>query len=73
MEVLGVDYLTVVGHKFYGPRVGALYRRVGAPLVPMFCGGGQESGLRPGTENTPMIAGIPRGLVTPVIGRFYSC
>lgn len=58
VEVLGVDYLTLVGHKFYGPRVGALYHRAGTPLVPMLFGGGQESGLRPGTENTPMIAGL---------------
>lgn len=60
VEVLGVDYLTLVGHKFYGPRVGALYHRAGTPLVPMLFGGGQESGLRPGTENTPMIAGVCR-------------
>ena len=61
VEELGVDYLTVVGHKFYGPRVGALYRRRTAPLVPMLYGGGQEGNLRPGTENTPMIAG--RGVI----------
>ena len=56
---LGVDYLTIVGHKFYGPRVGALYSRglekflkgeggEGAPLYPIFSGGGQERGLRSG-------------------------
>uniref|UniRef100_A0A8D0HHW3 Selenocysteine lyase n=1 Tax=Sphenodon punctatus TaxID=8508 RepID=A0A8D0HHW3_SPHPU len=42
---LGVDYLTIVGHKFYGPRIGALYVRgpgVTAPLHPMLFGGGQE-------------------------------
>lgn len=66
---LDVDYLTIVGHKFYGPRIGALYVRKclsknpmdnysKAPLVPFFYGGGQENGLRPGTENTPMIAGL---------------
>ena len=54
---LGVDYLTIVGHKFYGPRVGALYHKRTAPLVPLFYGGGQEKGLRPGTQNTPMIVG----------------
>jgi len=32
--------------------------RQGTPIVPMFQGGGQEQGLRPGTENTPMIAGL---------------
>jgi len=55
---LGVDYLTVAGHKFYGPRIGALYRRTNCPLSPVFVGGGQESGFRAGTENVPMIAGL---------------
>ncbi|KAM9128043.1 selenocysteine lyase isoform 2-T3 [Pangshura tecta] len=58
---LGVDYLTIVGHKFYAPRIGALYVRgpgVTSPLHPMLFGGGQERNFRPGTENTPMIAGL---------------
>ena len=55
---LNADLVTVVGHKFYGPRVGALYTRTGVTLVPMLYGGGQEGGLRPGTENTPMISGL---------------
>ncbi|KAL5014410.1 hypothetical protein ScPMuIL_008680 [Solemya velum] len=59
---LDVDYLTIVGHKFYGPRIGAIYARnleEGAtPLYPMFYGGGQERNFRPGTENTGMIAGL---------------
>ncbi|KAM6178456.1 selenocysteine lyase [Rhynchocyon petersi] len=61
VEDLGVDFLTIVGHKFYGPRIGALYiRGLGelTPLYPMLFGGGQERNLRPGTENTPMIAGL---------------
>lgn len=62
VEELGVDYLTIVGHKFYGPRIGALFVKEMAedstPLYPMFFGGGQERGLRPGTENTPMIHGL---------------
>ncbi|XP_006529808.1 selenocysteine lyase isoform X4 [Mus musculus] len=61
VEDLGVDFLTIVGHKFYGPRIGALYvRGVGklTPLYPMLFGGGQEWNFRPGTENTPMIAGL---------------
>ncbi|XP_078065313.1 selenocysteine lyase [Mustelus asterias] len=61
VEDLGVDYLTIVGHKFYGPRIGALYARgpgTNTPIYPMFFGGGQESKYRPGTENTPMIAGL---------------
>ncbi|EHB08732.1 Selenocysteine lyase [Heterocephalus glaber] len=61
VEELGVDFLTIVGHKFYGPRIGALYiRGLGklTPLYPMLFGGGQERNFRPGTENTPMIAGL---------------
>ncbi|XP_036174658.1 selenocysteine lyase isoform X2 [Myotis myotis] len=61
VEDLGVDFLTIVGHKFYGPRIGALYvRGLGelTPLYPMLFGGGQERNFRPGTENTPMIAGL---------------
>ncbi|XP_031560303.1 selenocysteine lyase-like [Actinia tenebrosa] len=60
---LGVDYLTIVGHKFYAPRIGALYvsclgENSGPPLFPMLFGGGQERNYRPGTENTGMIAGL---------------
>ncbi|XP_075057820.1 selenocysteine lyase-like isoform X2 [Mixophyes fleayi] len=61
VQELGVNYLTIVGHKFYGPRIGALYvRGIGhqTPLLPMLHGGGQERNFRPGTENTPMIAGL---------------
>ncbi|XP_007941766.2 selenocysteine lyase [Orycteropus afer afer] len=61
VEDLGVDFLTIVGHKFHGPRIGALYvRGLGelTPLHPMLFGGGQERNFRPGTENTPMIAGL---------------
>ena len=49
---LKVDYLTIVGHKFYGPRVGALWARgleqKSTPLYPMLFGGGQERGFRSG-------------------------
>ena len=50
--------LSVVGHKFYGPRIGALFHAESAPVVPIFLGGGQEKGRRSGTENTPMIVGL---------------
>lgn len=54
-----MDYLTIVGHKFYGPRIGAIYHRLGAPCQPaLFIGGGQEFNRRSGTENTPMIVGL---------------
>ncbi len=59
VENLGVDLLTVVGHKMYAPKgVGALYIRAGTPLHPIITGGGQEHGLRAGTENVALIAAL---------------
>jgi len=56
---LGVDYLTIAGHKLYAPKgVGALYVRSGRDLPPLFAGGGQEGGRRSGTENTAYMAGL---------------
>ncbi|MET7620529.1 cysteine desulfurase family protein [Streptomyces sp. NPDC005408] len=52
---LGVDLLTVVGHKMYAPKgVSALYLRHGVTLEPLLYGGGQEHGLRAGTENVAL-------------------
>jgi cysteine desulfurase len=49
---LGVDLLTVAGHKLYAPKgIGALYVRQGVQLEPVVYGGGQEGGRRAGTEN----------------------
>jgi cysteine desulfurase NifS len=59
VEELGVDMLTLSSHKFYGPKgTGLLYVRKGIELVPLIHGGGQEGGLRAGTENTPGIVGM---------------
>lgn len=56
---LDVDLLTVAGHKLYAPKgVGALYVRTGTPLQPFLRGGGQEQGIRPGTENVASIVGL---------------
>lgn len=54
---LGADLLTVSGHKVHGPKgVGALYMAKTARLLPQSFGGGQERGLRSGTEPLPAIA-----------------
>lgn len=58
VEALKVDYLTIAGHKFYGPRSGALYFRESKPLYPFILGAGQERGYRSGTPNVCMIAGL---------------
>lgn len=56
---MDVDYASVSAHKLHGPKgIGCLYRRSGAPLEPVLFGGGQECGLRSGTENVPGIIGF---------------
>ena len=56
---LGVDMLTIVGHKFGAPKgIGALYIRQGIPVNPLLFGGGQESGRRAGTESVALIVGL---------------
>jgi cysteine desulfurase len=59
VDALGVDLLTLAGHKFYATKgVGALYVRPGTPIRPILYGAGQEHGLRPGTENVPLVVGL---------------
>ncbi|MBI2480201.1 MAG: cysteine desulfurase [Planctomycetia bacterium] len=59
VEELGVDMLTIAGHKLYAPKgVGALYVRQGVALEPYTHGAGHEGGLRPGTENTAFIVAL---------------
>jgi cysteine desulfurase len=59
VERVPVSTLAISGHKLYGPQgVGALYVREGVSLEPVFFGGGQERGLRSGTENVAGIAGF---------------
>jgi cysteine desulfurase len=56
---LGVDLLTLAGHKFYATKgIGALYVRGGTPVKPVLFGADQERDLRPGTENVPAIVGF---------------
>lgn len=59
VDALGVDLLTIVGHKLYAPAgIGALYVREGVTLRPRTHGGGQERGMRPGTEPVALIVGL---------------
>ena len=56
-KTLGADMITISGHKIHAPKgIGALYIRSGLKLPPYILGGGQERGMRAGTEATPQIA-----------------
>jgi cysteine desulfurase len=59
VDTLGVDLLTVAGHKLYAPKgVGVLYVRRGVQLEPLIHGAGHEAGRRAGTENVPYIVAL---------------
>jgi cysteine desulfurase len=61
LNSFSVDMVTLVPHKFYGPKgIGALYVKDGCKLSPLMFGAGHEMGLRPGTENIPGIAGFAK-------------
>ena len=56
-ESLGVDLLSVSGHKIHAPKgIGALYIKSGVHIKPLLLGGGQENGMRSGTESVPLIS-----------------
>lgn len=71
VEDMGIDLLSLSGHKMYGPKgIGALYVRRRQPTVrlePLLDGGGHERGLRPGTLNVPGIVGL--GWACEIAGR----
>jgi cysteine desulfurase NifS len=68
VDDLGVDLLSVAGHKVYAPKgIGALYVRTGMELAPLIHGAGHEGGRRPGTENVLEIVGL--GSACQVAGR----
>ena len=79
VDTLHADLLTLSGHKIYGPKgVGVLYKRQGVKVLPLLEGGGQEMGLRSGTENVAAIVGMgeaveglenPRMMVTNITIR----
>ena len=61
IEALGVDLLSISGHKLHGPKgIGALYVRRGTKMVPLILGGGQERSRRGGTENVAGAVGLAR-------------
>jgi cysteine desulfurase len=63
VEALGVDLMSLGGHKFYGPKgIGVLYVRANTQLLPTQSGGSQESGRRAGTHNVPLIVGFAKAL-----------
>lgn len=63
VDRLGVDMMSFNSTKIYGPKgVAVLYKKRGVELSPLYAGGGQEGGLRSGTENVPAIAGMARAL-----------
>ena len=73
VEKLGVDFVSVDGHKIYGPKgVGLLYVRRGIHIAPLFYGGAQEGGMRPGTEPLPLIVGLAKALEIAESEREYS-
>ena len=62
-EKIGIDLLSVSGHKFYAPKgIGVLYKRDGVRLGKVLTGGNQESKRRPGTSNVPYIVGMAKAL-----------
>ena len=70
VDDLGLDLASLSAHKFYGPNgVGALYVRDGVDLEPLIHGGGQEHGLRSGTENVAAIVGMGRAAELAVEDR----
>lgn len=61
VKKLGVDMLSLTGHKFYGPKgIGVLYIKKGTKIIPQLHGGGHEMGLRSGTENVPYMVAIAK-------------
>jgi cysteine desulfurase len=68
VQNLPIDLLSLSSHKLYGPLgAGALYVRPGVEIMPLLGGGGQESGLRSGTQATPVIAGF--GVAAELAGQ----
>lgn len=76
LREISIDYAPFSGHKLYAPKgIGFLYARDTAPLIPLIVGGGQERGLRSGTENLPGVAALGSvldALLHPETGVFHN-
>ena len=73
VENLKVDMITLNGSKIYGPKgIGMLYKKKSVKLVPLIHGGGQEFGMRSGTENVAFIAGFAEALRLGQAERFWE-
>ena len=75
-NTLKPDFAAFSGHKIYAPKgIGFLYVRTGTVIVPLIVGGGQEKGMRSGTENLPGVSAmgaILDALLNPASGLFFS-
>lgn len=66
---LKIDMLSISGHKIHGPKgIGLLFVKTGIQLQPLLFGGGQEGGLRSGTENVPAVVGLAKAAQLAVSG-----
>lgn len=63
VQKMNVDLMTISAHNIYGPKgVGALYVRKGIEITPLFYGGGEQGGIRPGLEDVPSIVGFGKAV-----------
>ncbi|MCM1305759.1 MAG: cysteine desulfurase [Bacteroides sp.] len=71
LRALGVDLYSVSAHKLHGPKgIGALFVKKGVSLKPLLYGGGQEKGMRSGTENYPAIVGFEEAVKSYIYDNF---
>jgi cysteine desulfurase len=73
VAALGADSVAIAGHKLHGPKgVGALWLRHGVELTPLWAGGGQQRGLRAGTQDAPGAAGLGLAAERAVAARPFA-
>lgn len=71
LRSLGVDLYSVSAHKIHGPKgIGALFVKKGVYIKPLLYGGGQEKGIRSGTENYPSIVGFESAVNSEILNNF---